>query len=90
MGHYMNTDNLGVTLQINDRVGYIYGSGGHYRIHSGVVEKLCEKRVWIKPDEDFEDDITVKQNHKELYNTNYVPTKYDKLLCLEYGKVVKL
>ena len=43
MGHFNNTDNLGVTLKVGDHVGYIYGCCGHYRIHSGVVTKLCEK-----------------------------------------------
>lgn len=88
MGHYKNTDNLGVTLQLGDRVGYIFGCAGHYRIHSGIVEKLCEKRLWIKPDEDFEDDVTYKQAKKELYQKT--PSKYDGFVCVEYGKVVKL
>lgn len=88
MGHYKNTDNLGTTLQIGDRVGYIFGCAGHYRIHSGIVEKLCEKRVWIKPDEDFEDDVLYKQSKKELYKKSI--SKYDGFICIEYGKVVKL
>lgn len=88
MGHYKNTDNLGTTLQIGDRVGYIFGCAGHYRIHSGIVEKLCEKRVWIKPDEDFEDDVLYKQSKKELYKKSL--SKYDEFICTEYGKVVKL
>jgi hypothetical protein len=88
MGHYKNTDNLGTTLQIGDRVGYIFGCAGHYRIHSGIVEKLCEKRVWIKPDEDFEDDVLYKQSKKELYKKSI--SKYDEFICTEYGKVVKL
>jgi hypothetical protein len=88
MGHYKNTDNLGTTLQIGDRVGYIFGCAGHYRIHSGIVEKLCEKRVWIKPDEDFEDDVLYKQSKRELYKKSI--SKYDEFICTEYGKVVKL
>jgi hypothetical protein len=88
MGHYKNTDNLGTTLQIGDRVGYIFGCAGHYRIHSGIVGKLCEKRVWIKPDEDFEDDVRYKQSKKELYKKSI--SKYDEFICIEYGKVVKL
>lgn len=88
MGHYKNTDNLGTTLQIGDRVGYIFGGGGHYRIHSGIVEVLCEKRVWIKPDEFFENDVIYKQRQKEIYNKPI--TKYDKLIAIDYGKVVKI
>lgn len=88
MGHYKNTDNLGRALQIGDRVGYIFGCGGHYRIHSGVVEILCEKRVWIKPDDVFENDILYKQHQKELFNKPI--SKYDKLLSVDYGKVVKI
>lgn len=90
MGHYKNTDNLGVALHIGDHVGYIYGCAGHYRIHSGIVEKLCEKRVWVKPDEDFEDDIEVKQNHKRFLNPQAKFSKFDNYICLEYGKVVKI
>lgn len=90
MGHFNNTDNLGVALHIGDHVGYIYGCAGHYRIHSGIVEKLCEKRVWVKPDEDFEDDIEVKQNHKRFLNPQAKPSRFDNCICLEYGKVVKI
>ena len=90
MGHFNNTDNLGVALHIGDHVGYIYGSAGHFRIHSGIVEKLCEKRVWITPDDVFESDIELKEKQRQLYKPNTLPTKYDKMLCVEYGKVVKL
>ena len=90
MGHYKNTDNLGVTLQIGDRVGYIFGCAGHYRIHSGIVEKLCEKRVWVKPDEEFEDDVELRIKAKQYFYPDYIPPKYKRMLCLEYGKVVKL
>ena len=43
MGHCHNTDNLGIALNVGDHVGYIFGYAGHYRIHSGIVKKLCEK-----------------------------------------------
>lgn len=88
MGHYHNTDNLGITLNVGDHVGYIFGYAGHYRIHSGIVQKLCEKRIWIKPDDVFEDDVTYKQNKKELYKKRI--SKYDALICTDYGKVVKI
>ena len=90
MGHYNNTDNLGIQLKEGDHVGYIYGFGGHYRIHSGTVEKLCEKRVWVKPDEVFETDVENKIKAKQHFYPDYIPSKYRKLLCLEYGKVVKI
>lgn len=90
MGHFNNTDNLGVYLKVGDHVGYIYGCCGHYRIHSGVVTKLCEKRVWVRPDDVFEKDIEIKQSNKKLLNPQAKPSKFDKCICLDYGKVVKI
>ena len=53
MGSFNYTDNLGVKLSIGDHVAYIHKNYGHYRIHSGIVKRLCDKRVWIEPDEVF-------------------------------------
>ena len=55
-----------------------------------AVEKLCEKRVWVKPDEVFEMDVENKIKAKQYFYPDYTPTKYRKMLCLEYGKVVKI
>ena len=88
MGHCHNTDNLGIALNVGDHVGYIFGYSGHYRIHSGIVKKLCEKRIWIKPDDVFENDVKYKQNKKELYKKRM--SKFDSLICTDYGKVVKI
>lgn len=93
MGSYKNTDNLGTTLVIGDHVGYINGSSDRYRIHSGHVYKLCEKTVWIKPDEDFINDIRVPDTWDDYYR-KYHPdrklSKFDKLVRVPYGRVVKL
>ena len=52
------------------------------------MKKLCEKRIWIKPDDVFENDVIYKQNKKELYKKRI--SKYDSLICTDYGKVVKI
>lgn len=93
MGSFNNTDNLGRPLHLNDSVGYIHGSHDRYRIHSGKVYKLCEKSVWIIPDDDFISDIRVPQEFEDYY-IKYRPdrklTKYDKMVLVPYGRVVKL
>lgn len=93
MGYYKNTDNLGHTLVVGDKVGYIYGNSGHYRIHSGVVVKLCEKSVWIKPDEEFKNDARVNEKHEEYLKKWYPEkklSKFNKLYLAQYGRVVKI
>lgn len=93
MGSYKNTDNLGNILNIGDKVGYIYGSSGHYRIHSGTVIKLCEKTVWIKPDEYFKNDARISEKYEEYLKKMYPDkkmSKFNKLYLAHYGRVVKL
>lgn len=93
MGSWNNTDNLGAKLEPNDHVGYIHGSKDRYRIHSGIVYKLCEKNVWIIPDEDFINDVRVPDNWEDRYKKIYPDrkiTKYDKMVLVPYGRVVKL
>lgn len=93
MGSFNNTDNLGTKLNIGDHVGYIYGRKDHYRIHSGIVIKLCDKRVWIKPDENFITDARVNEFWEEQYKLLHPqrkPSKYNKLYLSPYGRVVKL
>lgn len=89
MGSFNFTDNLGVQLSVGDHVGYIHKNDSHYRIHSGIVKKLCEKRVWIEPDDDFSTDVRNLEITEYLYKDRKL-SKYDKWYCAPYGKVVKI
>lgn len=93
MGSCHNTDNLGTKLEAKDHVGYIHGAKDRYRIHSGIVYKLCEKAVWIIPDEDFKNDMRVPDDYEEHILKFYPDrklTKYDKMVLVPYGRIVKL
>ena len=89
MGSFNFTDNLGVKLSIGDHVAYIHKNYGHYRIHSGIVKKLCDKRVWIEPDEVFSSD-TISSGIPIYLLKDRKASKYDKWCCVPYGKVVKI
>lgn len=87
------TDNLGNDINVGDHVGYIYGHDDHYRIHSGIVIKLCDRTVWIKPDDDFKSDARHSEKYYEWKEKYYGPqkrSKYDSLYLSPYGRTVKL